>query len=118
MSTISNGTSTVTPVTVTGYAATRASRNVLHAIIGTPDPAVTLRPAGLRTGTLEALFDTRADAQSAVTILASDAALTFVDTDHPSISMTFVLDGDVTMALDDDTRALWLVSFDYQEVLP
>lgn len=116
MSTISDGVDTVTPILIDGYEATRESRNVVHVIIGTPEPAVTLRPAGPRRGTLTALFATRADALAAEAILAADDVLTFADPDVPSLSMTFVVDGDVTVGLDDETRALWTVAFSFLEV--
>lgn len=113
---ISDGTDTFTATLMDGYTASRPSRNVPHAILGSNAPAVSLRPAGLRTGSLRLLFALHATAVSATALLASGAELTLDDTDFPTINMSFVLDGDVELSLDEDTRSVWWVQFEFQEV--
>jgi len=117
MTTISDGTTTITPILIDGYESTRASRNVVHAILGTPNPSVSLRPAGLRTGRLSALFENRAAAVALENVLAGAHVFTFTDTDT-TLSMLFVLDGDgqIITRLDPDTRRRWTVEWAYAEV--
>ncbi|CAO1650539.1 hypothetical protein NYA9BBAC_00907 [Salinibacterium sp. NYA9b] len=115
-STISAFGYSITPELVDGYKSSRESRNVIHTILGTNTPAVTLRTAGLRTGTLTALFKTLAEAQVLENALLAGAVLTFADTDNDGLLMDFVVDGEISVELEDDGRALWLVEFDYQEV--
>lgn len=116
MSTLTNGTITVDPQLIDGYESTRPSRNVVHAILGTNVPAFTLREAGLRTGKLRALVLTRAVAVSLETMLSGDDLCTLTDADDSTLNMTFVCVGDIAVSLDDDTRSLWWVEFEYQEV--
>lgn len=117
MTTISDGTTTITPILIDGYESNRASRNVVHPILGTNVPAVSLRPAALRTGHLTALVENRAAAVALESVLAGANLLTFTDTDT-TLSMTFVLGGDgrIDVTLDRNTRRRWTVEFDYVEV--
>jgi hypothetical protein len=118
MTTISNGTTTITPRLVLGYAARQQSRNVVHEVIGRRDPDVTLRPAGTRTGTLRLLFLTEAAAASAFDDLGSADVWTLLDADVSTIGMAFVVDGQMEVSLDDRTITRWTVSVEYREVLP
>lgn len=113
--TISDGVTTVAPLVVDGYESTRAPRTIVHEVLNNPNPSVSLKPAGLRTGTLSAVFATRADAVECEAMLAAAAVLTLTST--VDVGMTFVVHEDITVTLDDSTRAVWLVSFGYQEVL-
>jgi hypothetical protein len=115
-STISTSEETFTPVLIDGYKSSRASRNVIHNVLGANAPAVTLRAAGIRTGTLTALFVTLGEAQALEAALAANDVLQFADTDNESLLMDFIVDGGITVELDDDTRRLWLVEFDFHEV--
>lgn len=115
MSTISNGTTTVTPILIEGYESVRASRNITHSILSTNVPAFSLRPAALRTGKLKALVATRANAVTLETVLSGADLLTFADSDI-AVSMSFVVTGNITVSLDDNTRREWWVEFDYSEV--
>lgn len=115
MTTISDGTTTITPILISGYESSRTSRNVVHPILGTNVPAVSLRAAGLRTGTLTALVANRAAAVALETVLAKALLLTYTDPDT-TLSMTFVLDGEARVKLDPDTLTLWTVVWDYSEV--
>lgn len=117
MTTISDGTTTITPILIDGYESVRASRNVKHDILGTAVPSFSLRPAGLRSGRLTALMEDRAAALALENVLAGANLLTFTDTDT-TLTMTFGLDGDgqIVTRLDRDTRRRWLVEWDYAEV--
>lgn len=119
MTTLHNGTDTVTPVLVTGYVSQRETQSVVHRIIGRADPDVSLRPAALRTGTLELLFDSEADAEAAELAHAGSAVWTLTDTDRSTVGMIYVVaDGSITRTLDDETRDYWLVAVPFVEVSP
>lgn len=117
MTTISDGTTTVTPMLINGYESTRESRNVTHSILGTNVPAVSLRDAALRTGRLTAVLESRAAALTLEDVLAGASLLTFTDTDT-TLSMTFVLDesGQINTRLVPGTLR-WTVEWDYREAI-
>lgn len=118
MTTLSNGTDTITPILVNGYDTSREARTIVHDILGREDPDVTLRPAGTRRGTLELVFDDEASAAAAVTAHAAAGVWTLTEVDVPTIAMQYVVvDGDLGRRLDE-TRAAWLVTIPYREVLP
>ena len=116
--TISDGTTAVTPVLTLGYASNRDSRNVFHDVIGRADQDVTLYPAGLRSGTLTFLFDNETDALTCENLHSAAAVFTITDTDRPSIAMTYAVKGKIPRTLDDGTREMWTVAVDFQEVQP
>lgn len=113
--TISDGTDTLTATVMDGYNATRQSRTVLHPILGSNAPAVSLREAALRSGTHRLMFQTLTVAEDALAMLGSGYELTLADTDRANVAMTFVVSGDLRLELDDETRDLWVIEFEYQE---
>ena len=113
--TISDGSDTYTVTQVDGYTATRTGRNVLHPIIGSNAYAVSLRRSTLRSGTMRCLFTDVDIAEQVMNMLANGLELTLYSTDRVNISMSFVLAGEVNLELDDVTRNLWWVEFDWQE---
>jgi len=116
--TISDGTTTLTPQLQIGYVVSRRSRNVVHRILNSQAPAVSLRPGALRSGRHSLLFTDEATALAAVAMLASDRELTLEDTERPDVvNMTFVVPsgGDVQLELDSVTRRNWVVQFDFEE---
>ena len=114
--TISDGATTVTPTLLLGYRMRRVSRNVVRAVIGSNAPAVSLRAAKLRTGTLEFLCADKPVAAALVALLSTDQELTLHDTDHPDLGFTFVTVGQgADLELDPETRRRWLVRVDVQE---
>lgn len=117
--TISDGTTTIHPEQVLGYESARPGGNLVHTILD-GSIAVSLRPAGLRTGTLELLFPLEADAAAAEELHRTAASFTLTEPDRPTIAMSYVLadGGELGRALDDETRDHWVVSVDFQEVLP
>ncbi|HWO51561.1 MAG TPA: hypothetical protein VNN23_08190 [Ornithinibacter sp.] len=113
-----NGTGTTTPLTVLSpYSASWASRNVIHALIGggiavslvTPDP---------RRGVLELLYGTAAEAYQAIALHREETAFTLIEDDPSHISMTYVVDGELSVRLDPETLILWIASIGFQEVVP
>lgn len=119
MTTLSNGTTTITPTTVDGYEALQEARTIAHTIIGRAADDFTLRPAGPRTGTLKLVFDDAASADEARTLHAGVHVWTLVDPDVSTIGMQYVVEGgSISPALDDETRAVWIVSVPFREVLP
>lgn len=118
MTTISDGTTTITPVLTLGYESSRDSRNIFHDVIGRDYPDVTLRAASLRHGTLTYLFETEADSLACEQLHRADSTFTVTDDDRDSIGMAYVVSGSITRTLDDDTRDLWTVAVDFQEIQP
>ena len=106
----------ITPHLVLGYQSVRTTGNVLHPIIGRSDVDVTFKAAGLRTGTLRLLVLTLAEALAAEALHASIGILRLSDTDLPALNMRYVPSGTITIALDEETRALWTVEIEFQEV--
>lgn len=118
MSTFNNGTADFAPLLVTGFEASRASRTVIHSIIGTNAVAVALQPSDLRSGTLTTLWSSFGAAALFEAALGEATVWTFTDVDVPDVNMTFVVSGGITLALDEETRDLALVSVEFQEVTP
>lgn len=116
--TLSTSASSLSPETVTGWTSTREANNLIHTIIGRADPDVTMKPAGLRTGTLEMLFLTLPLALAAESLHAGEGVLHLQDSDHAALEMYYVASGAIELELDDETRSLWLLRVDFQEVLP
>jgi hypothetical protein len=117
-STITLNGQTVSPLLVLTYETTRNVPTVVHRIIGRGDPDVTLQPAGLRSGTLDFLCASYADADSVVVLLTTPGVLTLTDDDVPSAGMAFVVTGDLLAREDDQGTSRWIVSVPYAEVAP
>jgi hypothetical protein len=80
------------------------------------DVTVALRPAGLRRGRFSAVFSGKAAAIALEAELALAQILTIADTDHSDLDMSFVLDGQLEIQLDPQTRRNWIVTWEFQEV--
>lgn len=107
---------TTTPTQVLGYAALLEGRNVVSDLIG-GGIAVTLIPQRMRSGTLELLYADRAEAWAAVELHRGTDTFTLDDTDVPEVGMLYTANT-IAPALEDQTRALWIVSIEYQEIEP
>lgn len=115
---IQHATGAITPEVVDGYEASIEARSRVHTILGRRDPDITLRPAGLREGTLSLVFASRAAAWGAVAALRTPQVLTLTDADVPEVGMSFVVaGGSLQPRLDPDTRAVWTLAVPFQEVL-
>lgn len=111
MTSITSGGVTRTPILVEGYKATRSARNIIHDTAATD---VTLRPAGLRKGTLNMLCETLADALAIEALHLPAVVITFSDaTVGP---MYYVASGDIDVEQDDATGTMWWVRVAFQEV--
>lgn len=119
-STITRTSDSVTtePQMILGYQAARTSNNVVHTLIG-GGIAVTLVPTLPRSGMLELFYASEADAWAALSLHSAADSFTLTDTDVAVVDMLYVLaPGDSGIALDDQTRAQWVVSIPYQEIEP
>lgn len=102
------------------YESVRETRSIVHTILSNPDPDITLRPSGRRTGTLTLAFINASSAE--VDSLAAESALAAgmvctLTSDKTSINMAFVrpAGGRLRRAIGA-TRGAWRVTFDWQEV--
>lgn len=114
--TISDGTTTITPELVLGYEVAQESRNIIHTILGRATPDVTLRFTTLRVGTLQMLFKTATEAEEARQLHINPIVFTLESTEIPEADMSYVVSGSISTVLEDETRKLWTVSVDFQEV--
>lgn len=119
----------VEPFSVEGYETKLRSGNIIHPILGSRVPAVTFRPARVRTGTLKLHFRTTRSAMECETLHVYGRVLTLTHrperTDDQAKSyeqsalgdateMMYVVSGEITRARTEvDT---WTVDVDYQEV--
>lgn len=111
-----DGSGTTSPITVLSpYAAAYASRNVIHDLIG-GGIAVSLVQPRPRSGILSLLYGTEADAIAGAQLHRAETTFTLTEDEPASISMSYVIDGDVEVALDDETLTVWIVSVGFQEV--
>lgn len=116
---ITSGANVISPTIVLGFTSTRASMNNIHDVVARANPDVSLRPAGLRSGTYELGFagDTsEMDSFIAEALLATPVVFTVVSDERTTVQLSFVLSGNLTRALETETRDAWIVSFDWQEV--
>jgi hypothetical protein len=114
--TLTAGTTTVTPHLLLGWETTRQSRNVIHEIIGAPEPYVTLVAAATESGTLQFLFDNVTDADAAMDLFASGQVITMAVDDLDTLTMDIVLSDRVSRTLDDQTLTRWIVAADIRQV--
>lgn len=115
--TITDGTTSVTPLLVTDYEHRREARTIVHEPIGRPDPDITLRPASTRSGTLRAVLTASADVTALDALLARATVLTATSTDEPRLDgLRFVVAGDDTRVRLEGTSS-WVVEWGYREVV-
>jgi hypothetical protein len=118
---ITTGAETITPTQILGYADASEGGNIIHPILGRAEPDVTLRPGGLRSGTLTLGFQgatSESDSAVARALLNSGVVFNIVSTDRGTIEMAFVRSGQVGRELEDNTRDAWTVTVDFHEVAP
>lgn len=117
--TITSGPDSTTPDIVNGYESVRTGQTVFHTVIGRDYPDVTLRPAGLRSGTLRLVYgssDAEVQSANAEALHAAGAVYTLTTDDLGSIGMMYVVNGNVTRTLDPDSLSVWILAVDFQEV--
>lgn len=115
--TLSNGTDTITPAVVVGFASSRAVGAIEHEIIGRPDPDVTFAATRTRRGVLELLFAEETAAAAAEALLAEAWTWTLNDASRPTVDgLRFVVaGGDLAREMLADVDR-WLVRVPYREV--
>ncbi|SDT69445.1 hypothetical protein [Jiangella sp. DSM 45060] len=116
--TITDGTTTLTPLLVLGWAPARQARTRVHQLLGRPDPDVTLRPHALRAGQLRILCADEVAAAAMEQMHAAGTVLTLADDDVATAAMAYVVSGQLTTELDQVTLLRWVVTADFTEVLP
>lgn len=112
--TAASGGLTTSPIAVDGYEATRTSRNIVHDLIN-GDVAVTLISPRLRSGRLRLVYGNAVDAVAALTLHEIETTFFLERDDLPGLNMTYVLDGDVSIAVDE-SRGAWVLTVGFQEV--
>jgi hypothetical protein len=117
VTTVTKGATTLTPTLVVDPSYTRTSGNIVHAILGRPAPDVTFAPARLRKGTHKFLCADRSAALALENLHATPGAITLVDPTIPGYGMKYVVEGEISSAVDTETRVRWIVDIGYQEVL-
>jgi hypothetical protein len=145
VSSITHGADTIYPQVVDGWSSTRTRPNRISPIVGSENVSVTARPAGLRRGTLRLIFGDAAATGSEYVIVdgiivpADDAPINpaeeasrdaellhatgtgvfhLSDPDRATLDLYYVVDQDgaITRELDDNTRAVWIVTVAFHEV--
>ena len=113
-----SGVGTTTPLVVLSpYQTSWKSRNIIHDLIG-GGIAVSLVAPRPRSGDLELLYDTEASAYACAALHRNETSFTLTETDRPNVAMTYVVDGQVSISLDEATLAMWIVTIGFQEVTP
>lgn len=112
---ISDGTTTVTPDVVDGFNSTRDTGIRVHVILGRDVPDITYQTGKLRTGTLRLIFADETESATAEDLHISGAILTMVSSDRTAANFSYVATS-VMRELDDETRDVWIVEVEYQEV--
>lgn len=124
MASITGGATVITPSVVLAFSSSRGGRTNVHDVIARSNPDATLRPADSRSGRIKLGFigvTAEDDSAAAEASLSSAALFTYVtDPARPSLALSFVVPdgGRIDRVLDDVTRAVWTVEFDYREVTP
>lgn len=116
--TLTRGEISASPQQLLGFKSTRTARNLVHDIIDRSDPDITIKPAGLRKGTLELLCLNLAAGLAVEALHAGEGVIALEDTDRPTLDMSYVASGAITLELDTQTGIRWVVAVDYQEVTP
>lgn len=113
--TAGNGAGASSPTLILGYETSRANRNRIVDLVGGGIAAVLVAPRP-RSGELELFYETEADAWASFALHGEETTFELVDTEIPAIGMTYVVNGDIGLALDEETRRRWVVTVRYQEV--
>lgn len=71
-----------------------------------------------RTSTIVTLFDNETASRNAENYLAAGGVHQIAAPARPTHGMKFVVSGRITRALDRETAAAWILTFEVQEVLP
>ncbi|SDP07292.1 hypothetical protein SAMN04487788_1945 [Microbacterium testaceum StLB037] len=89
--TIASSVATLTPAALSNYTADQDGGSILHDILGRTEDDITLRPAGMRKGTMTLDFATDALANAARVSLGAAAVWTLTHTERTTVNMRFVV---------------------------
>lgn len=118
MATITRGVVTLSPAAILGWSLTRPGRSVVHTILGSADPVVTVRAPGLRAGTIRTVWLSAADALSAAEALSVvGGSWTWTVPERGLVVLATVV-GDVSEVTLADNGRVWAVDVDVQERTP
>lgn len=106
----------VEPTLVMGRAVRSQLAPLAHSVIGADFPDLTLVPAGPRTGTLNLFFAAKATALNAFTLHRTPGPQSITDDEHPELSMSYVVDGELELTLDPETLHHWILNVPFREV--
>lgn len=109
-------TTTSTPDDLLGYSARNESGTVVTDLID-GSIAVTLLDAQPRTGSLRLRYLAYADAWAAHAMHLLADTYTLADSDRPALDMTYIRKS-VDIDLEETTWTSWIVTVEYQEIIP
>lgn len=113
-----NGAGTTSPLTILSpWETSWRGRNVIHDLIG-GGIAVSLVAPRPRAGEMVLLYDDETAAFAAAQLHRQETTFTLTETDPASVSMSYVVDGEIRVALDEQSVIAWLVTIGYQEITP
>lgn len=114
---ITSGIHSTTPLFVKSWETSQATRNVIHNIVGKSEPDITLKPAGLRTGTFELFYASQEDAENARAVLSLPTVFLVSSDDETWLNdFKFVSVDSISAALDETDLTSWHFSVGFQEV--
>lgn len=99
---------------VTSYSARRRSRAKFHEVIDRASPLVATARMGLRSGSLEAVFETYTEAADLLDVLERGQTVMYRQREHPGLDMYFHSES-VSITADPEQEA-WRLGVDFVEV--
>lgn len=106
----------VLPRLVTQWNASATTRHIVHDVLGSQWPDITVQPAGPRSGTMAAILDSEDDAAALFGMLTGTSVITFSESTASIPTMRLLANGQVTVQQDDQDHVTWAVTFSYMEV--
>lgn len=100
---------------IMNYSTNRVSQNIIHDVLNSGVPQVTLRPSQTRSGRLEVLCSSRIMADTVESISTTLGTIQLTSASDPLANMEFVLNGAVQL-MEDSLNKVWYVYVDYREV--
>lgn len=109
-------TGSTTPLDVDGYESNR-DRNTIAHVLSRGATVPRFRESSLRKGTLTLLYGTdEAASAAAEALFATRTLFDLTSTDRDSIEMRFFPSGRIGRTLDGETRDVWHVTVEFEEV--
>lgn len=116
MTTITYGDTTITPTLVDGWSQARSGQNVVHPLIA-GGAEYTLRTPMPRSGVVTYLFADEADALAAEQLHITAPYVDIVDEDRAVPNGRYIVDGEINLELEVQTRDLWVLRVGFREVV-